>query len=135
MRAVVDTHVLVSALRRADSPPAAVVRGITTQVLAPVVCAAIMAEYRAVLLRPRLRLRAADIDELLTLLQAQALQVDIPAYGGQPPLPDAADWPFIACALAACCPVITGNARHFPPGLGVKVMTARQWLEATPPPR
>jgi hypothetical protein len=44
-------------------------------------------------------------------------------------LPDPGDWPFIATALAADCPVITGNARHFPKRLGVEVMTARAWEE------
>lgn len=130
MRAVVDTNILVSALLHADSMPAAVVRGIATQALEPVVCTAIMAEYRIVLPRPRLRLRPADIDEVLGLIEAQAQWVDVPAYSGQPPLPDPQDWPFLACALAAGCPVITGNARDFPEGLGVRVVTAREWVEA-----
>ena len=41
-------------------------------------------------------------------------------YGG--------DWPFIATALAGNCPVITGNARHFPQRVDVQVMTAREWV-------
>lgn len=129
MRAVVDSNILVSALLRSDSPPAAVVRAIVRQALEPVVCTEIMAEYRTVLPRPRLRLRAADIDELLALIEAQAQWVNVPEYTGRPAVPDPADWPFIACALAAGCPVITGNARHFPAALGVRVMTAREWVE------
>lgn len=130
MRAVVDTNILVSGLLRADGPPGAVVRGIVAQAIVPVVCEAIVAEYRAVLPRRRLRLRAGDIAELLALIEAQALWVKMPPYEGHPPLPDPSDWPFIACALAADCPVITGNARDFPPGLGVRVMTAREWVVA-----
>ena len=129
MRAVVDTRILVSGLLRSDSPPAAVVSAMVRQVLEPVVCHEIMAEYRAVLPRPRLRLRAADIDELLAPIEAQAHWVDVPAYDGRPALPDPADWPFIATALAVGCPVITGNARDFPAALGLRVMSAREWVD------
>lgn len=129
MRAVVDTNILVSALLRSDSPPAAVVRAMVRQVLEPVVCSAIMAEYRTVLPRPRLRLRTDDIEELLALIEAQAHWVDVPAYDGLPALPDPTDWPFIASALAVGCPVITGNARDFPAEHGVRVMSAREWVD------
>ncbi len=129
MRAVVDTNILVSALLRSRSPPAAVVQGMVVQTLEPVVCHAIMAEYRSVLTRPRLRLRAADIEELLALVEKQAHWVDVPAYDGHPILPDPSDWPFVASALALDCPVIAGNTRDFPAVLGVKVMTAREWME------
>lgn len=130
MRAVVDTNILVTGLLRPQGPPGAVVRHIVSQAIEPVVCRAILDEYRAVLPRPRLRLRAADIDELLALIEAQATWVEISAYEGRPALPDPTDWPFIACALAAGCPVLTGNLRHFPAVLGVRTMTAREWVEA-----
>lgn len=126
MRAVVDTNILVSGLLRPDGPPAAVVRQIAAQAIELVVCDAIVAEYRAVLARRRLRLRTVDVEELMALIEAQALWVEARPYDGQPALPDPSDWPFIACALATACPVITGNARDFPAGLGVRVMTARQ---------
>jgi uncharacterized protein len=131
MRAVVDTNILVSGLLRPDGPPGAVLRRIVSQAREPVVCDAIMAEYRAVLPRRRLRIRPGDIAELLALIEAQARWVEMPPYQGNPPLPDASDWPFIACALAAGCPVITGNARDFPAALGVRVMTAREWVAQT----
>lgn len=130
MRAVVDTNVLVSALLRADSPPAAVLRGVVMGRLTPVVCPEVMDEYRAVLPRPRLGLAPNDVAELLLLMEQLADWVQVPAYSGAPMLPDVADWPFIACALAVRCPVITGNVKHFPAAAGVTVMTARQWLTA-----
>lgn len=129
MLAVVDTNVLVSALMRSESLPAAVVSSIATQRLQPVLCNAVMTEYAAVLPRSRLRLNLADVRELLALIEQQAVWVDVPEYGGAPPLPDPADWPFIACALAVNCPVVTGNLKHFPVRLGVKAMTPREWLE------
>ncbi|HMN75212.1 MAG TPA: PIN domain-containing protein [Burkholderiaceae bacterium] len=128
MRAVIDTNILVSGLLRPDGPPGAVLRQVALLTLEPVACREIMAEYRAVLPRRRLRLRPDDIDDVLSLFEAQALWVEVPAYDGSPPLPDPTDWAFIACALAAGCPVVTGNAKHFPAQLGVKVMTAREWV-------
>lgn len=129
MRVVVDTDVLVSGLLRSGSPPAAVISAIAELRLTPVVCDAVVQEYAAVLLRPRFHFAAADVRELLVLLEQQADWVDVPAYAGIPSLPDPADWPFLACALAADCPVITGNAKHFPAALGVRIMTAREWLD------
>lgn len=129
MRAVVDTNILVSALLRPEGPPGIVVRGLFVQALEPVVCREIVAEYRSVLPSRRLRLRAGDIEELLALIEAQARWVEVPAYTGHPALPDPADWPFIACAMAAGCPVITGNLKHFPRRLGVRVISAREWVE------
>ena len=130
MRAVVDTNVLVSGLMGTGSPTSRVVAGIATGQLRLVLCEDILAEYRAVLPRPHLRLRPDRVAELLTLVSQTADWVAAPPYPGLPPLPDPSDWPFIACALAADCPVITGNVKHFPAGVGVRVMTARGWVEA-----
>ena len=132
MRAVVDTNVLVSGLLRADGLPARVLADIASSRLRPVVCDAVMDEYRAVLARPRLRIAAADAAEVLALLRSTADWVMVPTHGGTPALPDPSDWPFVACALAAQCPIVTGNSKHFPPRLGVRIMTARQWVERDP---
>ena len=42
VRAVVDTNILVSALLRPGSPPDAVVQGVVTRTLTPVLCDAIL---------------------------------------------------------------------------------------------
>lgn len=132
MRAVVDTNVLVSGLMgapgRNQSPPWQVVLAITSDRIRPVVCTAILAEYRAVLSRPQLRIQPERANELLQLIELTADWVPVPAFTGTPALPDPADWPFFAAAQLAACPVITGNVRHFPAGLGVRVMTAREWV-------
>lgn len=130
MRAVIDTNVLVSALLRPDSLPAAVLSQIASLALEPVVCREVMAEYRAVLPRRHLRLRPHDITEVLALFEAQALWVEVPAYDGHPLLPDPDDWPFLAAARVAAYPLITGNVRHFPAVMSVEVMTAREWVES-----
>ena len=131
MRAVVDTNVLVSGLLGAASPPWNVVMAIAEARIRLVVCADITAEYRDVLARPRLRIRPDRAAELLKLIEQTADWVSVPGFTGQPPLPDPGDWAFFAAARVAACPLITGNVRHFPAGLGVQVMTAREWVERT----
>ncbi len=127
--AVVDTNILVSALLKRDSIPDTVVRAVRDGALSPVVCAEIVDEYIDVLHRPRFGFLERDVTELLDLFAAQARWIHITPYLPVLKLPDPADWPFIAAALAADCPVITGNVRHFPKRIGVEVMTARQWVE------
>ena len=127
-RAVVDTNILVSALLTPSGPPGAVAQAIRHGLLQPMVCAEIIEEYVDVLHRPRLALPPHDVDELIALLGAQAQWVRITPYLTELKLPDPGDWPFIATALAGECPVITGNAKHFPKRVGVMVMTAREWV-------
>jgi predicted nucleic acid-binding protein len=121
MRAVVDTNILVSALLRPGSPPDAVLQGMAARTLTPVLCDAIFEEYTAVLARPRFGFSTALVQELLHLLRQQADWLSLPPYDGYPRLPDQADWPFVGCALAAGCAVVTGNLKHFPPEIGVPV--------------
>ena len=128
--AVLDTNILVSALMRPEGPPGRVLLAVKEGALVPAFSLAVFAEYEAVLRRPRLRLDAAKVDAALATMRLVGTTV----RGDLPPLPaglpDDKDWPFIACALAASCPAITGNARGFPAALGVRVMTARAWLAA-----
>ena len=128
MRAVVDTNVLVSGLLGTGSPPWQVVTAIVTDRIRPVVCAEIIAEYHDVLARPRLRIRPDRAAELLKLIEQTADWVTVPAFAGLPPLPDPDDWAFFAAARVAACPLITGNLRHFPSDLGVRIVTAREWV-------
>jgi putative PIN family toxin of toxin-antitoxin system len=131
VHAVVDTNVLVSGLLGADGPPGQVVMAIATDRIRPVVCADIMIEYRDVLTRSRLRIRSDRVAELLKLIEQTADWITVPAFTGLPPLPDPDDWTFFAAARVAACPLITGNVRHFPADMGVRVMTAREWVEVT----
>ena len=131
MRAVVDTNVLVSGLMGSNGPPWQVVDAITSGTLRPVLCSAIVAEYRHVLPRPRLRIRPDRIAALLELIEQTGDWVMVPPYAGTPPLPDLDDWPFLAAALVADCPLITGNARHFPSVSGLRLMSARDWVQGT----
>lgn len=73
---VVDTNVVVSALlsARADTPPVLILERMLKGGLRYLISTELLAEYRAVLLRPKLRARhgldEADIDVLLTAIAA-----------------------------------------------------------------
>ena len=128
--AVIDTNILVSALLRPAGPPGRVMAAALAGRLVPVVSDAVLAEYASVLARPRLALDAGRVRRMLDALRGVGVRLHAPATPPPDDLPDPGDWPFIACALAAGCPVVTGNARDFPPRLGVRVVTARQWVDA-----
>jgi putative PIN family toxin of toxin-antitoxin system len=76
---VVDTNVLVAALltAQADSPTARTLDAMLDGSLMFVLSPALLAEYRAVLLRPRLAQRhgltEAEVDELLATITANAI--------------------------------------------------------------
>lgn len=118
----------MSGLLGTSSPPWQVVTAIAAGQIRPVVCAEIMVEYHAVLARPRLRILPDRATELLTLIELTADWVTVPAFAGLPPLPDPDGWAFFAAARVAACPLITGNLRHFPSDLGVRIVTAREWV-------
>jgi predicted nucleic acid-binding protein len=96
--------------------------------LVPVVCAEILAEYGEVMHRPRLRLPTIEVDALLSDLRSLALLVEVPAGPNDTKLPDVDDWPFIAAARTAGCPIVTGNARHFPAEAGVEAVGPGEFL-------
>ena len=127
MLAVIDTNVLVSASVNREGVPGQVVAKIRALALKPVLSAAILDEYADVLRRPRFNFPRNWVDDLLADMEALALHVR-PAAVAANNLPDPDDVPFIATALAANCPIVTGNARHFPAGCGVEVLNPAQCL-------
>jgi len=90
---IVDTNVLVAGLLTAneESPTARVVDGILNGELLFLLSPALLAEYRAMLLRPKLvalhRLTEAEVEHLLTELTANALWRE-PAGKGDAPDPN-----------------------------------------------
>lgn len=128
--AVLDTNILVSALIRPEGPPGLVMAAVLHGQLVPVLTEEILAEYEQVLQRRRLGLDAAKVHATLGMMRLVSVQMRLEAIPPPAGLPDPADWPFAACAIASGCPVITGNAKHFPKMAGLAVMTAREWVEA-----
>ena len=99
---IIDTNVVVAGLltARDDSPVARILDGMLAAGFSFVVSEPLLAEYRAVLVRPGLRklhgLTVADVDAILTDLAQHAIVLK-PAAG--PPAPDAGDqllWDLLA---------------------------------------
>ena len=74
--------------------------------------ARILAEYRDVLHRPRLKVRTSKVREFLEALQSQLLVTPVPVTGHGP---DPDDIIFVEAALAAVeRTIVTGNLGHYP---------------------
>ncbi len=122
LQVVIDTNVLVSAVLNPAGTPARVIAAIQQGKLEPLLSRAIRDEYREVLSRPRFGFPPALVADMLNTFDELALLLE-PGAHPLPNLPDPDDAPFSALALFAGCPVVTGNARHFPPETGVEALT------------
>lgn len=129
MRAVIDTNVLVSALLTPGGVSAQVIKAIRDAELIPVLSHTISAEYLEVLNRAKFGFARSDIDDLFIDMNGLGAFV-APGPIMVERVPDPTDLPFIAAALAAACPVVTGNAKHFPARLGLQVLSPSACLLA-----
>ena len=131
---IIDTHVVVAGLltRRADSPVARVLDGMLGAAFAFVLSEALLAEYRAVLLRPRLQrahgLRETEIDDLLTQLAQHAIVLEpSPAAAPAPDTGDQLLWDLLACR--ADLVLVTGDAALLADaGMVARTLTPADWL-------
>jgi len=102
---IIDTNVIVAGLltQHADSPVARVLDGMLSAAFGFVLSEALLAEYRAVLLRPKLRklhgLSVAEIDVILTDVARHAIVLEPVPETAVPLAPDADDqflWDLLA---------------------------------------
>jgi len=129
MRVVIDTNVIVSGLLSPYAAPSEVLRMVIANRVEPCVDARILAEYTEVLGRKRFGFDRAQTSLLVDLIARTGLMIT--ATPLRRPLPDSDDEPFTEVAVtahAAC--LITGNIKHYPPGLlkPVKVLAPEQFL-------
>lgn len=123
---VIDTNVVVSGLLVPHSPCARVLDAVVGGHIKMVYDARILAEYRDVLRRPRLKLAPETVGAFLDALAGQMLVTPVPVTG---PTPDIDDIIFVEAALATTDrTIITGNLAHFPPEIpcGSRLMTPAQ---------
>lgn len=114
MRIVADTNVLVSGLLSPHGPPGRIVDMVVTGAVPLLYDDRILAEYRAVLARPRFGFEVADVTALLDVVVRGGILV--PAAPLPVTLPDPTDLPFLEVAVAGgASALVTGNARHFAP--------------------
>jgi uncharacterized protein len=133
MRVVLDTNVLVSALLKPGSVPARVVEATLGGVdRIEMLCdARILAEYHAVLERPKFRAIPREaIATLLQRIEEHARSMDLSEdKPGRPELPDEDDRIFVEVALAGRADaVVTGNLADFPLDLGFEVLPPATFL-------
>jgi putative PIN family toxin of toxin-antitoxin system len=123
---VIDTNVVVSGLLVPRGPSARVLDAVLDGRVKLVYDARILAEYRDVLYRPRLKLAPDKIQAFVAGLKRQ-LSVTPKAISAT--APDADDLVFIEAALATTDKtIVTGNLAHYPPGIlhGTRVLTPAQ---------
>lgn len=123
---VVDTNVIVSGLLNPHGPPARVLDAVVEGRVKLVHDARILAEYRDVLHRPRLKLNPRNVQAFLDGLRGQMLVAPDRVMAGGP---DPDDLVFVEAALTtADRTVVTGNLADYPAEIlqGVRVITPAQ---------
>ena len=130
--AVFDTNVIVSGFLSPHGPPGRIVEWLRQGAVRAAVDDRVVAEYDAVLKRPEFRLPPAEVEIVLGAILSHAVWAEVTpgCLPAGPPDPD--DRPFAECAVAAGCPLVTGNLRHFPAkALGVTVLSPAQFVALT----
>ena len=129
MRFVLDTNVLVSGLLNPDGNPGRTLDLFLSGEVTLLVDDRILAEYRAVLRRPKFTFDAGDVSDLIDHIEAESVRVSAPPLGME--LPDERDLPFLEVGIAgnAEC-LVTGNARHFklPTGAPISIESPAEFI-------
>jgi putative PIN family toxin of toxin-antitoxin system len=136
LRVVLDTNIFVSSLLVKEGLPAQVLDAWRGRQYLLIISPSIIAEIRATLSYPRIRRKYGitdeDVEQLVTLLEQDALLVPAEAnIAGSIP-EDSADEVVLACAIDAQADVIVSGDCHLLK-LGsyqaIPILTARQFLE------
>ncbi len=130
MKVVHDTNVVVSGLLHSEGNPGQILTLALSGAVQVCHDERILAEYREVLARPRLKLNSERVKEVLVKLESDGTSVRPGAEKWN--LPDADDEPFLAVTFAAPADhLITGNIRHYPAAQrkGCSVVTPAEFME------
>jgi putative PIN family toxin of toxin-antitoxin system len=109
---VLDTNVLVSALWTPSGNPSTIVSLMLSGKITPCFDYRILAEYHAVLNRPKLSFSNNDVNKLLT--EIENCGVSVVVKPSDIPMTDETDRKFFDVAKACEAIVITGNKKHYP---------------------
>jgi putative PIN family toxin of toxin-antitoxin system len=136
LKAVLDTNVFVSSLLVKAGLPAQVLDAWRERRYLLIVSAAIITEIRATLAYPRIRRKYAitdeDVEQLVTLLERDALLVPGDAEVASAIPEDPADEMVLACALDGQADMIISGDRHLldlNSYQSIPILTVRQFLE------
>lgn len=135
-RVVLDTDIIVTALRSATGGSNAVLREAAQGRITPLVTPALFLEYEAVLKRPEQRLvhglGLRDIDRFLSALAAACEAVEV-SFQWRPQLSDANDEMVLEAAVnGQADALITHNMRDFVKGaerFGLRVLRPGEFLK------
>ena len=136
LHVVLDTDVIVTALRSATGGSNAVLREAALGRLTLLVTPALFLEYEAVLKRPEQRLvhglRLRDIDRFLAALASGCEPVEV-SFQWRPQLADANDEMVLEAAInGRADALVTHNVRHFDKGatlFGLRVLRPGELLK------
>lgn len=133
LRLVLDTNIVVSAALKPDGLQRSVLLLALRKPIRLYTSDAILGEYRAVLSRPRLRIRKGIRRQLLQLVESNAHRI-VPSVRLRVAA-DPDDDIFLECADAAKADyLITGNLSHFPRyWKRTKIITSREFLDIVTP--
>ena len=135
LRVVLDTDVIVAALRSATGASNAVLREVALEQLLPLVTPALFLEYEAVLKRPEQRgahgLGPSEVDRFLAALASACEAVEV-SFQWRPQLNDPNDeMVFEAAVNGRASSLITHNVRDFTKGaslFGLRVLRSGELL-------
>jgi len=129
IRIVVDTNVVVSGMLSDEGLPAAILDLAANNKVLMIVSQEVLVEYEAVLRRPRFKIAASRIDQVLSTIRSTSRLVK---PGRRLSISrDESDNRFYECAEAGKANfLITGNAKHFPVDhKGTMIVTPRAFIE------
>ena len=130
IRAVIDTNVVVSANLNDEGLPAAILDLAANKRILMCVSEQVLAEYKEVLNRPRLKLPPQrSIARTLTVIRKTSLLVK--PKGTVTIIEDEPDNRLLECARAAAADyLVTGNTKHFPATFeGTRIVTPKQFID------
>lgn len=131
MRIVLDTNVLVSALPSPHGTPARILDLVISGAVVLLFDDRVLAEYRDVLARPKLRIAPAESAFLLDFIETEGVLVSAPPLPLD--LPDPDDLPFVEVAVAAAAgALVTGNTRHFAAAartISIPILSPAEFIE------
>jgi putative PIN family toxin of toxin-antitoxin system len=129
IRVVIDTNVVVSANLNDEGLPAAILDLAANKRILMCISEAVVAEYKEVLNRPRLKLPPQRIARALTVIRKTSLLVK--PKGTVTIIEDEPDNRLLECARAADADyLVTGNTKHFPPRFeGTRIVTPKQFID------
>ena len=136
-RIVLDTNVIIAALRSTTGASHAILEMVHQGRVVPLLSVPLLLEYEEVAKRPGMvpHLSHEDIDAVLDLFASRAVEQRI-WFTWRPFLADPDDDMLVELAMAGSAShIVTGNLRHLLPAcrLGIEVVTPREFLSLFKP--